>query len=87
MARGIARKSKRKAPKPNDERVADLTKVALDYLEAELDITVRTPGNAAEVMRIIKALTALRGNDGNNGLAGEDALRRNFSFVEDPEGN
>lgn len=86
MSRGINRKSKVKTPKAPDERITAAQAKALDYLENELELCIGVPGNSAEVMRIMKALAALRSSNGNSGPTDTDALRRNFSFMEDQEG-
>jgi hypothetical protein len=83
-ARGLPRRSKAKRPTDAvaDAKIVELTLKSLEYLEREVEIYTASPGNHAEVIRILKALADYGGDDGpvrDVGSARKDAFRLDSS--------
>ena len=73
--------AERKTTGTPDERIEKLRIQTLNYLEAELRIALATTGNSTEAIKIMKAISALKGKNEHT-PTDQDGLRGAFTFVE-----
>ncbi len=85
--RGIARRSKSNPlsdERSDSERILSLLEQGLTYLEEELELHVKTPGNHKEVAAILKALRDLApNNEGDGGAVDPNRSSWGFESLDD----